>query len=486
MIKNINPRIAIIGAGPSGLLTAYYLQERGYTNVIVLEKLGRVGGRCRSMTVDNHSFDLGANYITPAYKEIRKLARKVKATMYAEGQFTAMSVPDDPAACVKYESIFKATRFDDRTQREIGLLKFLWALMRFTWIRWRLSSFIDKPTFEGVESYDEGSLCCTLEQWLENNNLTELRRVLQLPSVMMGYGYLNEIAAIYILKFMTLRTFISMLIKELPVIGRYYGWPKRFTYGYQRFFEKIAWNLNVRFNVDIKHIHRTDDLVTIEYLKLEQDLDDTATPEGTLEFDYLILACPLNIEVTGELLDLNECEYNQLKPIKVNSYCMSTFSAKFNGGTLGNGAPLAAVYPMPPLDDHFIPYAVAAQWQDCEMVQIYTRTKDTSQDNPDQGDKPDVETPVMNAAAQVLKQMGADITPLKKAMRTFNRWAYFQHVCPEIIANDKWYTNLEKLQGQNRTYYVGGVTNFDLIEPIAEYSKHQVAKHFPRIEKSID
>jgi hypothetical protein len=83
--------------------------------------------------------------------------------------------------------------------------------------------------------------------------------------------------------------------------------------------------------------------------------------------------------------------------------------------------------------------------------------------------------------------LGANyITPVKWAMRTFNRWPYFQHVLPEVIRDDKWYTKLEKLQGRHLTYYVGGPTNFDLIEPIAEYTKYQVETHFPKIGGSFN
>ena len=72
-------RVAVIGAGPAGLSTAYYLKQQGYRDVTVFEKLGRVGGLCRSVTEGYRSFDLGGNYVTPAYRETLELARHVGA-----------------------------------------------------------------------------------------------------------------------------------------------------------------------------------------------------------------------------------------------------------------------------------------------------------------------------------------------------------------------------------------------------------------------
>ena len=34
------------------------------------------------------------------------------------------------------------------------------------------------------------------------------------------------------------------------------------------------------------------------------------------------------------------------------------------------------------------------------------------------------------------------------------------------------------MQGEDRTFYVGGATDFELVEPIVVHSKHIVEKHF--------
>lgn len=71
-----NANIVIVGAGPAGLSTAWFLSKHGFHKVTVLEKLGRIGGLCKSLTVDGMSYDLGANYVTWAYQETLEIANR--------------------------------------------------------------------------------------------------------------------------------------------------------------------------------------------------------------------------------------------------------------------------------------------------------------------------------------------------------------------------------------------------------------------------
>lgn len=47
-----NTRIAIVGAGPSGLSAAYALCKLGYSDVTVIEKHQSPGGMCESVEIE--------------------------------------------------------------------------------------------------------------------------------------------------------------------------------------------------------------------------------------------------------------------------------------------------------------------------------------------------------------------------------------------------------------------------------------------------
>eukprot|EP01103_Thecamoeba_quadrilineata_P019665 TRINITY_DN8067_c0_g1_i1.p1 TRINITY_DN8067_c0_g1~~TRINITY_DN8067_c0_g1_i1.p1 ORF type:complete len:536 (-),score=76.98 TRINITY_DN8067_c0_g1_i1:209-1816(-) len=82
---NKNASIAIIGAGPSGLLWAsQFLKKKGYTNVEILEKSDRFGGKSNTFYAPTEKGDvaceLGTCYLSPSYTPIRKLISKYQAT----------------------------------------------------------------------------------------------------------------------------------------------------------------------------------------------------------------------------------------------------------------------------------------------------------------------------------------------------------------------------------------------------------------------
>src|SRR5688572_15238684 len=70
-------RIAVVGAGPSGLTAAYTLKGLGYTNVTVFEKENRVGGKVNSLILGDVRAELGAVFASPDYRVVLGLANEL-------------------------------------------------------------------------------------------------------------------------------------------------------------------------------------------------------------------------------------------------------------------------------------------------------------------------------------------------------------------------------------------------------------------------
>jgi protoporphyrinogen oxidase len=72
--KTKDMKIAIIGAGASGLTAAYYIIKLGYRDVTVFEKEDYVGGKVLSYKFEGKTYDLGAIIIGDE-KNYKKLHR---------------------------------------------------------------------------------------------------------------------------------------------------------------------------------------------------------------------------------------------------------------------------------------------------------------------------------------------------------------------------------------------------------------------------
>jgi phytoene dehydrogenase-like protein len=229
-------RIAIVGAGPAGLSTALFLSKNGYHNVTVFEKLGRIGGLCDSITVDGMSFDLGANYVTWAYKETLKIAKEFGATTYQEKPYTSILV--SPDGKVTYRDVVKAILHNPFTNKDISIWALIVAAIRYTRLRWKLGPVINPP--DALERIDEHpELCVPFKQWLETNHVDDLGTLFEIPITVMGYGQLADIAAPYALRYLPLKTFLPMLLVRIPILGLLFPWPRRFSLGFQRLWERV-------------------------------------------------------------------------------------------------------------------------------------------------------------------------------------------------------------------------------------------------------
>ncbi|MEP4485540.1 MAG: FAD-dependent oxidoreductase [Halioglobus sp.] len=442
----LDSHIAVVGGGAGGLSTAWYLKRAGYKHVQVLEKSPRLGGKCRSVTVDGQSFDLGANYITSSYTRVREMAAHVKAEMYTEDPGHVLDIGTG-----QMQSIFR------EILSQTNIFKLAWQGLRYAWIRWRLSNLLSpaSPGFVNVKGHAE--LHGDFESWLKGKNLEALIPMFEIPLTLMGYGQLKQIAAVYALTYMNLGTFKDLGLFAINFPLR--RWPKRFNQGYGRMFERLAAEVDVLTGVTITKITR-DDKVVIEFELLEQQREQNTTDTHIGVFDYIVLACPQVPEVLKSLnMDFSSHEKGLFDKVRYNPFYVTTYKAP------GTERVSAVTFSMPE-PEMGEPYVVTRQYPENDFVSVYTRG-----DWDGTIDREHIRT----RNIEFLKEIGASNPGVQEF--SCDDWAYFPHFSPEEVDGGA-YNLLDNHQGENRTFFAGGLLAFELVETIAEHAHHLVKTHF--------
>ncbi|WP_339658946.1 NAD(P)/FAD-dependent oxidoreductase [Flavobacterium frigidarium] len=76
-------KIIILGAGLSGLLTAYHLQNKGF-EIEIVEARNRVGGRIHTIKDTNTQIEMGATWFNEAHTNFRKLLSDFNLDYYEQ------------------------------------------------------------------------------------------------------------------------------------------------------------------------------------------------------------------------------------------------------------------------------------------------------------------------------------------------------------------------------------------------------------------
>lgn len=382
------------------------------------------------------------------------------AKTYPERPYTSIDVAPDRQT-FGYRPLTDAVLYNPYTGEKVPLLSFLVAAARYLAVRARLSSVIDRPDYlDRIHEHPE--LCVSFKDWLMANGVVDLATLFEFPITIMGYGQLDDIATPYALRYMSLRTFLPMVFGRPPISWIVGSWPRRFTEGFQRLWERVSWGVDVRLNVDITQISRESNRVVIRMKYPEQHLNTVRRVSMIENYDYLVLACPLTPDVLHELrLSPTPAEQKITEAIRYNPYCMTTYW--IDGMQMPE--PIAPILPLPKPGT---PAAVARQFQDRGNMFTQFYTQRVGQQS---------ERDVIDEVKSLTELLGGTIDETHGRWHTFDEFTYFQHFTTEQIRNGI-YADLAAMQGGERTFYAGGATDFELVEPIVRHSKHLVAKHF--------
>ncbi|CAL5423922.1 unnamed protein product [Camellia sinensis] len=433
----VNTRIGIVGGGPSGLSAAYALCKLGYSNVTIVEKNQSVGGMCESVEIEGRIYDLGgqvlaansAPFIFHLAKEIGAETEDMDFHKFAiidssTGKYEDMKVVDD------YVSIISLTLKLQDEAKSSGRM--------------------------GVHSVSNIASDLSPE-FLKGHGLRSVPKSVVYGFTASGYGFVQDMPYAYVHEF----TRTSMA-----------GKIRRFKGGYASVWQKISEGLPIQ-------VHCKAEVLAVRRKPagiISIDVRDENGEKQGMEFDKIIISgafpfgsgktyrspSPNIAEFSPEHIDTSELEREMFSKVQTIDYYTTVL--KITGL---EHIPMGFYYFGEFMDDPAsIGHPVAMQrfHADTNVFLFWSY-----------GNSVDIKGPkVTELAVNTVTSMGGEVE--KVVLQ--RRFKYFPHVNSQDMKNG-FYDKLEfQLQGQQNTYFVGGLMAFELTERNSSYALALVCKHF--------
>jgi hypothetical protein len=415
-------KVAVIGAGASGLTAAHTLRKLGYKNIVVFEKENRPGGKVFSYEHKGRVHELGAVLLADRYVTVYGLADEFNIPL-----FTANEI-----GVVRDKKYYDYEHYILKHMNVVGLMG---SLVNF----WRMQHKfpeIRQPGFSKVHK----DLHLPLTEFAKKYHIESVTQLVASFMTGCGYGYYEEIPAMYLLKLIP-QTINGSLRLLLGLSGQH---GNGVTNGWQSMWQTIADSLDVRYNAGVTRVSRSH--------REGRDVVEITVHGQPTQFDVVVLAAPL--EAARDFLDLREKEKELFAKINTYHYAVTLFEGK----DLPHASLVDSVRP----DMIGKVVAFARHHPDLDLYTAYQLL-------PEGVSEEESIAKIGQAAAALGGTCGAIIHR--------KHWRYFPWVSQADL-NAGYYGDLESLQGVHGTYYVGSLMNFETVETTAAYAKALMVKHF--------
>ncbi|MFE5301366.1 alpha/beta fold hydrolase [Streptomyces sp. NPDC056632] len=417
--------VCIIGAGPAGLTAARELERRGH-RAVVLEAASGVAGKCASVEIDGHVFDLGGHLCTTAYRHVADLA----VELGVETEDTTPHLVHDMSTGLS------RPQSDDLFHSE--------TFRRYTELR--AASFPDIA--EPGLAHSARALAAPVGEWLAEHRLDPLAASLGTGYTAAGYGHLDSpLPALFLAKYAELTGLLSSTPQLL-------GHARSFTpaQGFGEVWERVAAQLSdVRTGIRVEYVERHADGVLIH------------TDQGPVHADELVIAVPLDTILP--VLDATPEERELGARVEYIDYSTQVVTA--------TGLPRSAFYLLEEHTRTSTPGACVSFHHRHEGSDVYA----CYSYGGDGLTLPDLE----RRLAQDIARLGGRMT----AVHEQRRWNFMPHFGQSAIL-DGAYDRFEALQAVNRTYYLGGLPSFELVECVVAHARYTIGSFFPALRGRRD
>ncbi len=409
-------RIAIIGAGPSGLSSARELKRLGFTNVVVYEKESEVGGKTHTVNIDGKIHDLGATMgVKLKYKEIEQLAK--------ENSQATIRFPKE----VQY-SLETGKPREPRTFRQtfqMGIQALLYMIQHR-----RLS----KEGAQGLE-VPADELADPFSVVMKRNGLEPFSD--HMKTYLTGYGYGGpETPAVFGMRMMDPNAIVGAALAPSLM------WEN----GTQPIWKGVASKLNVQTNHEIQRIERKDGTVRLHFKGSKE----------SVEVDKIIMA--IDPQAALKTLDATSQEISLFSQVKYMPY--ATFAVRVDGLADGK-AEVGYLKENMTLDREGRPMAWIKRHKDDNIFVVHLFAPPSFSDEQ-----------IVSNISEDLKRLGAkNVTYVES-----RRWPFFPHVDSKTMREEHFYQRAKNLQGLNNTVFVNEALGMSTMPDSAQQGREAAAR----------
>ncbi len=229
-----NARIAVIGAGASGLTAAHTLKQLGYRHVTVYEKAATPGGEVLTDCTLGVNIELGACFATEDYELTLQLAKEVGAPI-TRLEFDEQILDEDGA-------LVPALQFP---ARKYGAVQLQAAVERYQALsdKYRMS---ERRGFAGLP----GELHMSFAEFADKHGIMPAADLFRCQAVEYGIPYYETVPAMYYLKASDVVVKIGPTSIRRPT---YFGFPN----GFQDLWVRLAKQLDVHCCSEVTAVQRS-------------------------------------------------------------------------------------------------------------------------------------------------------------------------------------------------------------------------------------
>ncbi len=448
-----NLRVAIIGAGPSGLTLAYYLKALGMKSVHFFEAQDQVGGQSVTNDVGGHPVEMGTVYLTDGYVLARKIAKSVDCPAEV---LPAASVLNDQG------KIIKVARPPVRL-----LIRYL-----FLWMLWYFTGQMRAPT----RPYNALSFA----DWLRRKGLGDLAEGFAFSAGLTAqlYGPIEDISAHSGLNWMRPSLFRTAKHETVASI------PAGFQNMWKRLSKDLGYTVSFNQRIDSVEPIRGSDGHQVKLLghdgESDKPIDET--------FDHVFIACPLDFMEDHPLVDtMKKSEGSPLNQLEHPlSEALRTRYSPFAATEVYSGAWTAKQksWPKRALSRCYLPAATRNEVGPLLTIRNYGTAENAGvqavgqfcsyafPDHPPESGQQQIEhnqQRLERNRKQVVKDM-RDIVGLEDVKIVHERlWRYNNRFSQEQLA-EGLPLFIEASQGKQNVWYSGGTMSHWNIDAITDYS----------------